>query len=109
MLLDVRAYKLRPGTLIAHFELYEKYGKAPQTRHLGQPLAYLKTETGDPNEYVHIWVYENAADREAKRAAMQSDPDWRAYTKRSAELGALVRQNNKLMTPVDFFDFNAPA
>ena len=109
MLLDVRTYKLRPGTLKAHFELYEKYGKAPQTRHLGQPLAYLKTETGDPNEYVHIWVYENAADREAKRAAMQSDPDWQAYTKRSAELGALVRQNNKLMTPVDFYDFNAPA
>ena len=109
MLLDFRTYKLRPGTLKAHFELYEKYGKAPQTRHLGQPLAYLKTETGDPNEYVHIWVYENAADREAKRAAMQSDPDWQAYTKRSAELGALVRQNNKLMTPVDFYDFNAPA
>ncbi len=109
MLLDVRTYKLRPGTLNAHFELYEKYGKAPQTRHLGQPLAYLKTETGDPNEYVHIWVYEDAADRETKRAAMQSDPDWQAYTKRSAELGALVRQNNKLMTPVDFYDFNAPA
>jgi hypothetical protein len=40
---------------------------------------------------------------------MQSDPDWLAYTKRSAELGALVRQNNKLMTPVDFYDFKAPA
>jgi hypothetical protein len=105
MLLDVRTYTLKPGTLKAHFALYEKYGKAPQTRHLGQPHAYLRTETGDPNEYVHIWVYENAADREAKRAAMQSDPDWLDYTKRSAELGALVRQNNKLMIPVDFFDF----
>jgi hypothetical protein len=30
----------------------------------------MRTETGDPNEYVHIWVYENAADREARRAAM---------------------------------------
>jgi hypothetical protein len=109
MLLDVRTYTLKPGTLIAHFELYEKYGKTPQTRHLGQPLAYMKTETGDPNEYVHIWVYENAADRETRRTAMQSDPDWQAYIKRSAELGALVRQNNKLMTPVDFFDFNKPA
>jgi hypothetical protein len=95
--------------LKAHFELYEKYGKAPQTRHLGQPLAYMRTETGDPNEYVHIWVYENAADREARRAAMQSDPEWLAHTKRNAELGALVRQQNKLMTPVDFFDFKAPA
>ncbi len=109
MLLDVRTYTLKPGGLKAHFELYETYGKGPQTRHLGQPLAYLRTETGDPNEYVHIWVYQNAADREAKRAAMQSDPEWLEYTKRSAELGALVRQQNKLMTPVDFFDFKAPA
>ncbi len=109
MLLDVRTYTLRPGRLQAHFALYEKYGKAPQTRHLGQPLVYLQTDTGDPNEYVHIWVYENAADREAKRAAMRSDPEWLDYTKRNAELGALIRQNNKLMTPVDFFDFKAPA
>ncbi|MHA1151738.1 MAG: NIPSNAP family protein [Alphaproteobacteria bacterium] len=109
MLLDIRTYTLRPGGLKAHFELYVKYGKGPQTRHLGQPLAYMRTETGDPNEYVHIWVYENAADREAKRAAMQSDPEWIDYIKRSAELGVLVRQNNKLMTPVDFFDFKPPA
>ena len=74
MLLDVRTYTCRPGTIKKHLELYEKYGKAPQTRHLGQPLAYLVTETGNPNQYVHIWVYENAGDREAKRAAMQADP-----------------------------------
>ena len=109
MLLDVRTYTLKPNSLNAHFALYEKYGKGPQTRHLGQPLAYLKTETGDPNEYVHIWVYQDAADRAARRAAMQSDPEWLDYTKRSAELGALIRQQNKLMTPVDFFDFKRPA
>ena len=35
---------------------------------------------------------------------MAADPDWQAYIKKSAELGALVKQENKLMTPVDFFD-----
>jgi len=104
MLLDVRTYRVKPGQLKAQFEVYEKYGKAAQTRHLGQPLAFLRTETGDPNEYVHIWVYENAGDREKKRAAMLADPDWQDYMKRSAELGALVAQSNKLMTPVDFYD-----
>ncbi len=104
MLLDVRTYKVKPNTLKAHFDLYERYGKPAQTRHLGEPLAYLRTETGDPNEYVHIWVYENAGDREKKRAAMQADPDWQDYLKRSAELGALISQTNKLMMPVDFFD-----
>lgn len=103
MLLDVRTYTCRPGTIKKHLALYEKMGKGPQTRHLGEPLAYLVTETGDVNQYIHIWVYENAADREKKRAAMQADPEWQAYLEESAKLGALVSQNNRLMRPVDFF------
>ena len=103
MLLDVRTYTCRPGTIKKHLAVYEKYGKEPQTRHLGQPLAYMACETGDPNQYVHIWVYENAGDREAKRSAMQADPDWIRYTEESAKLGALEKQENKLMKPVDFF------
>jgi hypothetical protein len=103
MLLDVRTYRCRPGTTKKHLELYERLGKAPQTRHLGPPLAYLLTETGNPNEFVHIWVYESAADRETKRAAMQADPEWQAYLAASAELGALEHQDNRLMRPAGFF------
>lgn len=103
MLLDMRVYTCRPGTIKKHLEIYEKYGKAPQVRHLGEPLAYLTTETGNVNQYVHIWVYENAGDREKKRAAMWQDPEWLEYTKKSAELGALESQQNSLMKPVDFF------
>jgi len=104
MLIDLRTYICHPGTIGAHLALYEKMGKAPQVKNLGLPMAYLKTESGNPNAYTHIWVYENAGDREAKRAAMWSDPDWLAYTKASAELGALASQSNTLMTPVDFFN-----
>ena len=103
MLLDVRTYTCRPGTIRKHLELYEEKGWGPQTRNLGQPLAYLITETGDPNQYVHIWVYEDAGDREAKRANLWADPEWVAYTQESAKLGALDKQENKLMRPVDFF------
>ncbi|MEL6373713.1 MAG: NIPSNAP family protein [Pseudomonadota bacterium] len=105
MLIDVRTYTCKPGTLKAHLDLYAAHGKGPQSKHLGQPLAYMITETGNPNQYVHIWVYESAGDREARRAAMWADPDWLAYTKMSAELGALIAQENKLMKPVDFFPF----
>lgn len=103
MLLDLRIYTCRPGTIKKHLELYERMGKEPQTRHLGQPLAYMTTETGNPNQYIHIWVYENAGDRERKRAAMWADPDWIAYTQESAKLGALEAQENRLMNPVAFF------
>ena len=109
MLLDVRTYICKPGTINKHLALYEELGKEPQFRCLGVPLCYLKTETGDPNEYVHIWMYENAGDREAKRARMWADPGWLAYVKKSAELGALDRQSNKLMTPVGFCPLAAGA
>jgi hypothetical protein len=103
MLLDVRTYTCKPGTIKKHLALYERMGKAPQTKHLGQPFAYLVTETGNPNQYLHIWAYENAADRERRRAAMQADPDWIAYLEESAKLGALEAQQNRLMKPVEFF------
>jgi len=103
MLLDVRTYTCKPGTIKKHLALYERMGKAPQTTHLGQPFAYLVTETGNPNQFLHIWAYENAADRERRRAAMQADPDWIAYLEESAKLGALEAQQNRLMKPVEFF------
>ena len=103
MLLDVRTYTCRPQTIKKHIALYEKMGKAPQTRHLGQPLAYLTTETGNVNQYIHIWVYEDAGDRERRRAAMWQDPEWLAYIEESAKMGALEAQENRLMTPVSFF------
>lgn len=104
MLLDVRTYVTKPGKLNPHLALYEQYGKAPQSRILGQPLAFLKTETGNINEFVHIWMFENAGDRETKRAALWKDAEWLEYVKRSGELGALESQENRLMTPVEFYD-----
>ena len=103
MLFDVRTYTCKPGTLKQHLALYNKMGKGPQTKHLGQPVLYMTTESGNPNQYIHIWAYENAGDREAKRAAMWSDPDWLAYAAESAKLGALEKQENILTNPVDFF------
>jgi len=103
MLLDVRTYTCRPGSIGKHLALYEAKGMRPQTRHLDQPFAFLKTETGNLNQYVHIWAFKNAGDREAKRAAMWADPEWLAYVQESAALGALELQENRLMTPVPFF------
>ena len=56
MLFDVRTYTCAPGTIAKHLALYEEKGLAPQTRHLGEPVFYGTCETGDPNQYVHIWV-----------------------------------------------------
>ena len=83
MLFDVRTYTCRPGSIRKQMELYEEMGWEPQRRNLGEPLFYGACETGDPNKYVHIWVYENAGDRETKRAAMMADPDCRSTSRRA--------------------------
>jgi hypothetical protein len=103
MLLDHRTYEVRPGTMAKHLAIYEQYGMAAQRRHLGEPLAYLVTESGKINTYVHIWVYEDAADRAAKRARMMADPDWQNYLAKSAEAGYLLKQENNLMSPAAFY------
>ncbi|MBV8398539.1 MAG: NIPSNAP family protein [Acetobacteraceae bacterium] len=102
MLVDHRTYTVRPGTIAKHMKLYEEHGLAVQKRHLGEPLAWLVTETGELNTFVHIWVYQDAADRERRRAAMNADPEWQAFLQKSAEAGYLIRQENKLMTPAPF-------
>lgn len=103
MLFDVRIYTCRPGTIKKHLALYEKLGKTAQVRHLGEPFAYLTTETGNVNRYIHIWKYQDAADRARRRAAMQADPEWITFMEESAKLGALEHQENSLMLPVSFF------
>ena len=105
MLLDVRTYRCKAGMIGDHLKLYNELGKAPQFRNLGAPLCFLKTETGDPNEYIHIWVYDNAGDREAKRAKLWTDPDWLTYIAKSRAMGSLEAQSNRLMTPTEFCPF----
>lgn len=103
MIFDLRTYRCRPGTIKDHLKIYEEYGYAPQCRNLGAPLLYAQTEVGDPNSYVHIWVYRDAADRAERRAAMAADPDWQTYLKKSREAGYLVTQENVLLTEAPFF------
>jgi hypothetical protein len=102
MLLDHRTYTVRAGCLRKQMALYEKHGLAVQKRHFGEPLAWLVAETGDINSYVHIWVYEDAADRSRRRAAMMADPEWQAYLEKNAEAGYLLKQESKLMSPASF-------
>ena len=93
MLLDHRTYTVRPGTLRKQLALYEQYAFPVQKRYFGEPLAWLVAETGDVNSYVHIWVYEDAADRARKRAAMMGDAEWQTYLEKNAEPATCSSRN----------------
>jgi hypothetical protein len=102
VLVDHRIYRIKPGMTQAHLDIYEQNGFATQTKHLGRPLAYMFAESGDVNTIVHIWCYEDAADRAKRRAAMWADPDWHAYAKKMNDSGYLVEQKTSLMIPAKF-------
>jgi hypothetical protein len=102
VLIDHRTYRIKPGYVQPHLEIYEQHGYTAQSRHLGKPVAYMFAESGDLNTIVHIWAYENAADREKKRAAMAADPEWQNYLKVNKEANYLEHQVTKLMIPAKF-------
>lgn len=102
MLVDHRTYKVRPGTMQRHLDLYEEFGMQAQIRHLGEPLAYMFAESGELNTIVHMWGYDDATDRQNRRAKMMADPAWQTYLKKNAEAGFLVDQTTKLMIPAKF-------
>ncbi len=104
MIFDHRTYTCRAGTIKKQMALYEEHGFAAQCRHLGRPLLYGATETGDVNTYVHVWVYESADDRARRRQAMQEDPAWQRYLEVSLEAGYLIKQENKILVPASFFE-----
>ncbi len=105
MLFDVRTYETKVGGVNPQLALYEKHGKAPQYKHLGEPVFFGITETGAVNTFTHIWAYEDAADREMRRKALFADPDWLVYMKETAQKGFLIKMNNSLMTEAPFFKF----
>ncbi|MEM8664694.1 MAG: NIPSNAP family protein [Pseudomonadota bacterium] len=108
MLFDHRTYVCRAGTIKAQLALYEEHGYPVQVKHLGKPLLYGSTETGDVNTYIHVWVYDSAADREQKRKNLVADPGWANYLAKSREAGYLLSQTNTLLNPVSFVDHQRP-
>lgn len=97
MLVDIRRYTVVPGKLKAYLEVYETYGLPVQRRHVGDPLGYFISEVGELNQVVHLWGYEDAADRQRRRAEMEKDPEWVEYKKKTATGQYLQRQENQLV------------
>lgn len=102
MIVDLRIYTVRPGKLAEFLKAYEETGWPIQLRHLRRCLGYYSTVEGPLNQVVHMWEYEDQADRERRRNAMAADPDWQAYLKKSADLGLLIAQENRILRPTSF-------
>ncbi len=100
MLVDERTYAIAPGCMQRYLARHFAVALPLMREHLGEPLAYFTSTDGDLHEFVHLWAYADAADREARRARLYADPRWLAYREETGATGWVVRQSNRLLHQV---------
>ena len=102
MIVEIRTYTCRVGTVPLFLEAYEKEGLPLQRQYLGEPLGWFVSEVGSLNEVVHLWKFEDMSDRETRRAAMQQDDRWRTFLRSIAALNHLISQASSIYRPTSF-------
>jgi hypothetical protein len=102
VVVEIRTYTCKVGTVGLFLEHYEKEGLPLQALHLGEPIGFFVSEIGDLNEVVHLWGFESLADREVRRAGLQRDEKWQSFLKSAAATGYLVSQASSIYRPASF-------
>jgi NIPSNAP len=74
MIYEIRTYRLKPGSLA---EVEKRFGDAYEYRKKYSPLAaFWHTDIGPLNEIVHVWPYQDAAERLRVRGEAMKDANW---------------------------------
>lgn len=101
MLVEERTYTTHPGKWRDYLALYEAEGLAIQRRILGRMVGYYHTDSGELNQIVHLWAYEDLVERAERRGRLLQDPGFKAYVARMLPL--LQRQSSRILVPAPFF------
>jgi hypothetical protein len=100
MIYEMRSYSMKVGSVPTYLKLVEAEGIEIQKSHLGQLVGYFCSEIGPLNEIVHIWAYQDLADRAARRARLAHDARWQSFL---PKIQALIEtMENKILVPAPF-------
>jgi len=102
MIVEERIYRMKTGKALEYIKAYEQEGLAIQRPILGNLVGYYSTEIGPLNTIVHLWAYEDLADRARRRAQLGADARWQAYLQKVAGLAEV--QENRILNPAPFFE-----
>lgn len=102
MIVDLRIYTCRPGRTAEFVLLYEKLAWPLQQKYLARCLGWFTAIEGRQNTVVHLWMYDNQADREERRKKMAADPAFGIYLKAIAEADVLIDMENRILEPTTF-------
>jgi len=100
MIVEQRDYHVYTGKLGEVVGMYEREGIPLQLKHLGRLIGAFTTDIGALSTYTSLWGYTSYAEREERRNALQSDPEWRDFVSRLQPL--LHTQQNRILVPTSF-------
>jgi hypothetical protein len=100
MFVDHRIYTIPHGKMKEYLERYEAEGLALQRRYLGHHIGCYVSEIGSLDQVVHLWGFTSMADREARRARMEQDPEWARFRKMNA--GTFTEQETRILRATSF-------
>lgn len=92
---EMRTYRAIVGKMSDLIELYKTQGWPALERHPKKLVGYFTGDVGAMHELIHIWKFDDDADRRAFWAGVFSDPEFMAFAKQIRPM--LATQENKLM------------
>jgi len=92
---ELRTYDVVVGKMAQVIELYKTQGWPALAKHPNRLVGYFTGDIGALNQLVHLWKFEDDADRREFWAGVFADPEFMAF---AAQLRPLLQsQQNKLL------------
>jgi hypothetical protein len=107
MIYELRTYTLVPGTAPEYVRLQREFGRPIRGDDYGTFEGSWVSEFGTLNQYVHLWSYQDAGERQRIRAALAQNKDWaERFLAPSAPL--VQTQENMLLFPAGGVELTPP-
>lgn len=95
MLFELRTYSVIVGKMDDVIELYRSEGWAALEKYQKNLAGYFTGDAGALNQLIHLWKFDDDADRRHHWAAIYADDDFMAFAAKLRPM--LMSQENKLM------------
>lgn len=98
MIYELRRYTLIPGGIREYLNKYNDMGRTVQVRILGDLVSLMQPESGDLNQLIFLWRFENFEERRVRRLVLIEDAQFTEFRKAVRHL--LVSQESQLLSAV---------
>jgi len=98
MIYELRTYTLSAGGAREYMRIYNAQAREVQTSILGGLVSLMQPESGDLNQLIFLWAFDNFEDRQSRRAKLLADERFTEF--RKAVKGLLIRQESQLLSAI---------